>query len=317
MPRHTVLQTGRLLPSLEQALAAEYDITLLPPAAEVPAFLAGQGARFEAAVTSSKIGADAALIAGLPNLKAIAHFGVGYDSVDVGAAARHGVPVSNTPDVLNDCVADIAIGLLIDAARGMSASERFVRRGDWLKGPFPLTTRVSGKKLGIVGLGRIGQTIAKRAAGFDMDIRYHSRNPVKGVAWAYEPSLKALAQWCDFLMVVVSGGAATRHLVTAEILDALGPKGFIINVSRGTVIDEAALVKALQDKRIAGAGLDVFDDEPKVPEALFKLDNVVLLPHVASGTHETRQAMADVVLANLRSFFSEGRLVTPVPAPPA
>jgi hydroxypyruvate reductase len=317
MPRHTVLQTGRLLPSLEQALAAEYDITLLPPAAEVPAFLAGQGTRFEAAVTSSKIGADAALIAGLPNLKAIAHFGVGYDSVDVGAAARHGVPVSNTPDVLNDCVADIAIGLLIDAARGMSASERFVRRGDWLKGPFPLTTRVSGKKLGIVGLGRIGQTIAKRAAGFDMDIRYHSRNPVKGVAWAYEPSLKALAQWCDFLMVVVSGGAATRHLVTADILDALGPKGFIVNVSRGTVIDEAALVQALQDKRIAGAGLDVFDDEPKVPEALFKLDNVVLLPHVASGTHETRQAMADVVLANLRSFFSEGRLVTPVPAPPA
>lgn len=317
MTRPAVLQTGRLLPSLEQALAAEYDITLLPAAAEVPGFLAAHGARFEAAVTNSKIGADAALIEGLPKLKAIAHFGVGYDSVDVAAAARRGIPVSNTPDVLNDCVADIAIGLLIDAARGMSASERFVRRGDWLKGQFPLTTRVSGKKLGIVGLGRIGQTIAKRATGFDMAIRYHSRNPVQGAAYAYEPSLKALAQWCDFLMVVVSGGAATRHLVTAEILDALGPRGFIVNVSRGTVIDEVALVKALQDKRIAGAGLDVFDDEPKVPEALFKLDNVVLLPHVASGTHETRQAMADVVLANLRSYFKEGRLVTPVPAPPA
>ena len=183
MTRPAVLQTGRLPPSLEQALAADYDVTLLPAAAQIPAFLAAQGSRFEAAVTSSKVGADAALIAGLPNLKAITHLGVGYDSVDVGAAAQRGIPVSNTPDVLNDCVADIAIGLLIDAARGMSASERFVRRGDWLKGQFPLTTRVSGKKPGIVGLGRIGQTIAKRATGLDMDIRYHSRKPVQGVAW--------------------------------------------------------------------------------------------------------------------------------------
>jgi hydroxypyruvate reductase len=314
MTRHRVLQAGRLMPQLEAALAEQFECHALGTEQDTPRFLAERGADFTAMVTSSKHGADAALMDALPNLKAIAHFGVGYDTVDSAAAAKRGIAVSNTPDVLNDCVADVAIGLLIDAARGLSASDRFVRHGDWLKGQFPLTTRVSGKKLGIAGLGRIGQAIAKRAQGFDMDIRYHSRKPVPGVAFRHEPSLAALARWCDFLVVIVSGGPATRHLVSAEVIDALGPQGYLVNVSRGSVVDEAALVDALVNRRIAGAGLDVFADEPRVPQALLALDNVVLLPHLASGTRETRQAMADLVLANLHSFFAHGRLVTPVPA---
>ena len=315
MARPKVLQAGAVMPALESALAAQFDCHSLAKASDPKSFLAEQGASFQALVTTSKNGADAALMDALPNLKAITHFGVGYDTVDVAAAAKRGIPVSNTPDVLNDCVADVAMGLLIDAARGLSASERFVRRGDWQKGQFPLATRVSGKKLGIAGMGRIGQAIAKRALGFDLDIRYHSRRAVDSVAFRHEPSLPALAEWCDFLIVIVSGGPATKHLVSAEVIRALGPNGYLINVSRGSVVDEAALVDALVNRRIAGAGLDVFEDEPNVPQALMALDNVVLLPHLASGTRETRQAMADVVLANLHSLFETGRLVTPVPAP--
>jgi hydroxypyruvate reductase len=310
-----VLQAGPAMPALEKALAERFDRHVLSAQPDAKKFLAAEGAGFGALVTTSKHGADAALMDALPNLKAITHFGVGYDTVDVAAAAKRGIAVSNTPDVLNDCVADLAMGLLIDTARAMSASERFVRRGDWLKGQFPLTTRVSGKRLGIVGLGRIGRTIAKRASGFDMDVRYHSRRPAEGVAFVHEPSLVKLAQWSDFLMIVVSGGASTRHLISKEIIDALGPKGYLVNVSRGSVVDEAALLDALSQRRIAGAGLDVFEDEPRVPEAFMKLDNAVLLPHMASGTHETRQAMADLVLANLEAWFTTGRLVTPVPAP--
>ncbi|ROZ62263.1 2-hydroxyacid dehydrogenase [Ramlibacter sp. WS9] len=315
MSRPRVLQAGPAMRALEAALAAQFDCHSLAKQSDPKRFLAEQGSTFEALVTSGKSGADGALMDALPALKAITHFGVGYDTVDVTAAAQRGIPVSNTPDVLNDCVADVAMGLLIDAARGLSASDRFVRRGNWLKGPFPLATRVSGKKLGIAGLGRIGQAIAKRAQGFDMAIRYHSRRPVAGISFQHEPSLAALADWCDFLVVIVSGGAATKHLVSADVIRALGPKGYLINVSRGSVVDEAALVDALVNKRIAGAGLDVFEDEPNVPQALMGLDNVVLLPHLASGTHETRQAMADLVMANLHSIFDTGKLLTPVPAP--
>jgi lactate dehydrogenase-like 2-hydroxyacid dehydrogenase len=309
-----ILQAGRLMPELESALETHFDSHALWKEPDPQRFLAAQADGFEALVTTSKNGADAALIDALPGLKVIAHFGVGYDSVDVGAAARRGIAVSNTPDVLNECVADLAIGLLIDTARGISASDRFVRRGHWLKAQFPLTTRVSGKRLGIAGLGRIGQAIAKRALGFGMDIRYHSRRPVP-VAFAYEPSLVALADWCDFLVIAVSGGASTKHLVSADVIHALGPQGYLVNVSRGSVVDEAALVHALVHHRIAGAGLDVFEDEPRVPQELMALDNVVLLPHLASGTRETRQAMADLVVANLVSFFDQGQLLTPVPDP--
>lgn len=312
MMKHRIVQKGRLLPSLELALATEFDVHLLENESEPEAWLAAHGAEFEGLATSARFGADRALIDALPNIKVISSFGVGYETIDVAYAHRRGIQVGYTPDVLNDCVADTAFGLLMDVARGFSASDRFVRRGDWLKGGFPLTTRVSGKRLGILGLGRIGRVIAKRASGFDMEVRYHNRREIEGSGFGYEASLKHLAEWADFLVIASAGGAETRKLVSAEVLDALGPKGFLINISRGSVIDEAALVDALQNKRIAGAGLDVFEAEPQVPEALFALDNVVLLPHVASGTHETRQAMGDLVLENLKAFFTSGHVKSAV-----
>jgi len=307
-----VLQHGRLLAGLESALAEHFDIHPLWREADPQAFLAAHGGEFAGLATSARFGADRALIEALPRLEVIANFGVGVDTIDLQAAREHGVAVSNTPDVLTDCVADLAFGLMIDVARRLSAADRFVRRGDWMKGQFPLATRVSGKKLGIIGLGRIGAAIAKRAGGFEMAVRYHNRRPAEGSPYEYEASLPALARWADFLVVACSGGVATRGLVSRDVIEALGTTGFLVNISRGSVVDEAALVEALQAGRIAGAALDVFEDEPNVPHALLTLENVVLLPHIASATHETRQAMADCVLANLRNWFDSGRLLTPV-----
>jgi len=313
--RPKLLVKDRMMATLQQALERDYDIAVLKAQADPAAFLAEQGAQFEGLVTSAAYGADAALMDALPSLRVISSFGVGLDKVDVAAARKRGIAVGYTPDVLNDCVADLAFGLLIDAARGISAGDRHVRRGDWPRASatpgvsnFPLRTRVSGKKLGIVGLGRIGRVIARRASGFDMEVRYCNRTPAPGVAFTHEPSPVALARWADFLVVAAAGGADTRGLVSREVLDALGPEGFLVNVARGTVVDEGALLEALAQRRIAGAGLDVFEHEPKVPEAFFALDNVVLLPHVASGTTETRQAMADLVFENLRRFFATGEL---------
>jgi lactate dehydrogenase-like 2-hydroxyacid dehydrogenase len=314
--RQRLLQNIRLMPSLEDRLAEHHDVHRLTDEADPKAFLAAHGAEFTALVTSAQMGADAALIAALPNLRAITSFGVGLDKVDLPAAQQRGITVGYTPDVLNDCVADLAFGLMLDVARGISAGDRFVRRGDWAGTPgkpalkFPLGRQVSHARLGIVGLGRIGRTIAERASGFAMDVRYHSRRPVADVSWQHEPALLALAAWADFLVVITAGGAGTRHLINAEVLDALGRKGYLINVARGSVIDEEALVSALADKRIAGAGLDVFANEPQVPAALMALDNVVLLPHIASGTVQTRQAMADRVFDNLQLSFAEGRMVS-------
>ena len=313
--RPRVLQKGHLMPALEARLNELYDVQKLWEQADPAAFLDAHGGEFCALVTSANFGADAATIDKMPALRVISSFGVGIDKIDLRAAKRRGVAVGYTPDVLNDCVADLAIGMLIDVARGITAADRYVRRGEWQRGAFPLTTRVSGKRLGIFGLGRIGRAIAKRASGFDMSVRYTNRSPVAGSPYAFEPSLTDLARWADFLVVAAAGGAGTRHQVCAAVLDALGPKGFIVNVARGTVIDEAALVDALVQRRIAGAALDVFENEPNVPEALLALEHVVLLPHIASGTHETRQAMADLVLANLASFHANGTLVAPAPLP--
>lgn len=315
--RPSLLQILRLTPALETRLNERYRITMLPPPAERAAFLAERGGDFVGVVTSAAVGVDASVADHLPNLKVISSFGVGLDKFDLPYAARRGIAVGYTPDVLNDCVADLAFGLMIAVARGIGSGERYVRRGDWNGPPtaskLPLARKVSGTKLGIVGLGRIGRTVAKRASGFDMTVRYHNRRVVPDVAWQHEPSLKALAAWSDYLVVIAAGGAETRHLVNAEVLDALGPDGFLINVARGSVIDEAALVQALIDKRIAGAGLDVFEAEPKVPTELFTLDNVVLVPHIASATVETRQAMGDRVADNLDAFFRDGSLVSAAP----
>lgn len=308
MTRPTLLQNGPLAPAVEAALAAEFDVQRLADQADPQTFLAQHGARFTGLATSAPAGASAALLAALPGLRVISSHGVGLDKIDLAVAAQRGIQVGYTPEVLNDCVADLAMALLLDVARGASAADRFVRRGDWPKAKFRLARKVSGQRLGILGLGRIGRAVAQRATGFEMQIRYTNRKPVAGVPWQFEPALVELARWADTLVVVAAGGASTHHLVNAEVLAALGPDGFLVNVARGSVVDQAALVQALQTGGIAGAGLDVYADESHVPPELMALDNVVLLPHIASATRETRQAMEALTLANLQTFYATGKV---------
>jgi lactate dehydrogenase-like 2-hydroxyacid dehydrogenase len=239
--------------------------------------------------------------------------GVGYDGVDVAAAKARGVMVTHTPNVLNDDVADLAISLMLCAARQLPAADRFVRSGQWLKGPMPLARKMSGARLGLVGMGRIGQAIAQRAQAFGMQIAYHTRSPKAGVPYAYHADLLSLARDSDFLVLITPGGAGTRHLVNAQVLQALGPKGFLVNVARGSVVDEAALIEALEGGVIGGAALDVFEDEPRVPQRLIDLPQVVLVPHIGSATGQTRQAMADLAFGNLREHFAGRPVLTPVP----
>jgi len=310
--KHRILQNGRLTPEFEKQLAEEFDLHFLWKETDPAGFLARHGQEFVGLLTSGGVGADAALIEALPNLKVIASRGVGYEKIDVDRAKLKGVAVSNTPGVLTDCVADLAMGALIAVSRRLCAAGRFVRQGQWIKGKFPLSTRVSGKKLGIVGMGRIGRAIGERAGGFSMEVRYHSRTEKPELEYGFEPSLAGLARWADFLMVCAPGGPETRHLVSAEVLGAIGPSGYLINVARGSLVDEAALVKALVSGQLAGAALDVFENEPHVPVELMGLENVLLLPHIASSTVETFAAMEGLVLDNLRSFFRQGHLISPV-----
>jgi len=255
-----------------------------------------------------------ALMEQLPALEMISIMGVGYDKVDVPAAIERRIPVTHTPDVLNDEVADLAIGLMLSVARRIPQADRYVREGDWAaKGPMPLARKMSGARLGIVGLGRIGNAIARRAEAFGMDIAYTTRTERKESRYRYHPSARELAAQVDFLVLITPGGEGTRKLVNAEVLQALGPKGYLINVARGSVVDEEALIAALQQGVIAGAGLDVFENEPQVPQALRAMDNVVLTPHMASATKETRQAMADLALNNLKAHFAGQPLLSPVP----
>jgi lactate dehydrogenase-like 2-hydroxyacid dehydrogenase len=254
------------------------------------------------------------LIAQLPALEVISVFGVGYDGVDVKAAHERGIPVTNTPDVLTDDVADLGLALLLSIARRVPQADRHVRDGRWVDGPFMLTRKVSGARLGIVGLGRIGQAIARRAEGFGMSIAYTARSEKPASGYRFFPTPQALAAEVDFLMVITPGGAGTRGLIDASVLAALGPKGFLVNVARGSVVDQPALVQALQQGVIAGAALDVYADEPNVPPELRAMDNVVLTPHMASGTWETRRAMADLAFGNLKAHFAGEPLLTPVRA---
>jgi lactate dehydrogenase-like 2-hydroxyacid dehydrogenase len=311
-----ILQAGPLSgsPTADQRLAESYDVLALWKQPDPAAALAEHGKGITVMVTSSVRGADAALMDALPDLKAICNWGVGYDTIDAQAARARGLQISNTPDVLTDCVADLAWGLMIAGARRMSLGERFLREGRWgqVHGSIPLGSRVSGKRLGILGLGRIGEAIARRGIGFDMEVRYHNRHPRPGSPYGYEASLVELARWSDFLVVATVGGASTRHLVNQEVLQALGTKGLIVNISRGSVIDEQALVRVMEAGKLGGAALDVFENEPHVPQELKRSDAAVLLPHIGSATVETRLAMEDLVLENVASFLATGKLVTPV-----
>ncbi|MBE1551094.1 lactate dehydrogenase-like 2-hydroxyacid dehydrogenase [Mycobacterium sp. OAS707] len=310
----SVLQVGPLKPSLAQTLRDDYAAYVLPD--EPADFLTEHGSEIKAVVTSGRKGVDAELMAALPNLGAVVNFGVGYDTTDVDAAAARGVVVSNTPDVLTDCVADTAVGLVIDVMRQFSAADRYVRAGRWpVDGNYPLTRQVSNKRIGIIGLGRIGSAIAQRLSAFGCVISYHNRHVVEGSPYEYVETPADLARGVDVLIVAAAGGAGTQGLVSREVIEALGPDGYLVNIARGSVVDEKTLVDALEEGRLAGAGLDVFEDEPNVPGALLTMDNVVVLPHVASGTVETRAAMEDLTLRNLDSFLKTGQLVTPVPMP--
>lgn len=311
MNRTTVLQIGPLIPALEAALREHHEVwTAQPVSASAPLTNLSDAAQVTAVVTSAPVGLPAVWLAQLPRLRVVSSFGVGLDQLPLDAARAQGVQVGYTPDVLTDCVADLAMGLLLDSARRIAAADRFVRRGEWLNGRYPITHRVSGKRLGIVGLGRIGQVVARRATGFDMDIAYTSRRAIDGLAWRHEPALIALAGWADFLVLTVAGGAGTRHLVDANVLRALGPNGILVNVARGSVVDQNALIACLQNGELGGAALDVFNDEPRVPDALLAMEQVVLAPHMASGTHDTREAMVALVLDNLRA----GLAGAPLPA---
>lgn len=307
-----ILQVGALMPALATSLADDYGAVFLPDGTERAAFLREHGGDVTVVVTSGKGGVDRSLLAQLPRLAAIIHFGVGYDKTDVPAARARGVAVSNTPDVLTDCVADTAVALLLDVFRGTSAADRFVRRGDWEDHPYPLTRKFSGSRIGILGLGRIGAAIAERLRAFGCEVSYHNRRERPEVPYEYLDSPLELARRNDALVVAAAGGPQSAGLVGREVIAALGPAGYLVNVARGSVVDEPALIEALQQGTIAGAGLDVYADEPHVPAALRALDTAVLLPHLASGTVETRQAMADLVLANLRQFLTTGTLISPV-----
>ncbi|WP_242494882.1 2-hydroxyacid dehydrogenase [Nocardioides zhouii] len=300
-----VVQLGGLMPFVREWLVDRYAAPELADLADP--------AGVEVAVVGGGAPVGAAEMDALPDLRAIANFGVGYDNVDVAEAQRRGIVVSNTPDVLTDAVADLAAFLVVDVLRGITAADRFVRSGAWGRGEkLPLTRDVRGAVVGVLGLGRIGTAAAERLEAFGAEVHYHSRSP-KDVAWTHHGSPVELVRASDVLVVLTPGGAGTEKLVDAAVLDALGPDGYLVNVARGSVVDEDALVAALEAGRIAGAGLDVFADEPHVPEALLTRDDVVLLPHVGSATTQTREAMGRVVLDNVDAFLERGALVTPVP----
>lgn len=308
-----VLQVCALEPHLAGVLDDRYASLRLPPGPDRAGFVRERCGGVELVVTNGGTGIDAALMTGLPALRAVVCFGAGYDRVDVAAARSRGIAVANTPDVLTACVADLAVGLLLDVFRGISAGDRFVRRGAWRAGAgFPLQTRFSGRRVGILGMGRIGVAVAERLGGFGTVISYHNRRPRADVPYTYVGSAVELARGCDALVVTAAAGPESDGLVSRAVLQELAG-GYLVNVARGSLVDEQALVELVVDGTLAGAALDVFRDEPHVPAALVEADNVVLLPHVGSGTTQTRRAMSELALANVEQYFADGTLRTPVP----
>jgi lactate dehydrogenase-like 2-hydroxyacid dehydrogenase len=307
-----IIVTAPLPPFLYDPLKADYRTHDYVQAADKQTFLREYGAHIRGLVQGGGTVTATSLLDALPALEIISVFGVGYDGVPVDYCKRRGLKVTHTPDVLTDDVADVAVALALMTVRGFVQADRFVRAGNWPEQNFPLTAKLGGRTAGILGLGRIGKAIAQRLAAMGVRIAYTGRKP-QDVPWRYVPDLAELARVSDVLIVACPGGPATRNLVDARILEALGPVGTIVNIARGSIIDEPALVRALREGTIKGAGLDVFVDEPNVPPELFALDNVVLLPHVGSATRETRKAMGDLCKANLDAWFREGRTLTLVP----
>lgn len=264
-------------------------------------------------ITDGARGAPRHVLDALPNLEIISVCGVGYDQIDLDTCRRRQIKVTTARGVLSADVADMALALTLSVLRRVVVADRFVRDGNWVQGRhFPLSTSLKAKRMGIVGMGEIGIEIARRAQAFSMEVGYHNRRVREGSALLYHPDIKAIASWSDILVLCLPGGATTRHIVDNDVLDALGPHGFLINVARGAVVDEPALISALQEKRIAGAGLDVFEDEPRIPTALINMENVVLQPHIASATQETRAEMAALVFENLDAQFASRPLLTPL-----
>ncbi|MDN5860302.1 MAG: 2-hydroxyacid dehydrogenase [Pseudonocardia sp.] len=310
-----VLMLTPMLPVVVEGCAESFDLIRLWEAGDPEGLLRERGGEVLAVATDGQLPVDGALLDLLPKLQLVAHFGVGYDSVDTAATRARGVVVTNTPDVLDAEVADTAMALLLMTVRELGAAERYLRAGRWAgEGAYrlsPLT--LAGRTLGIIGLGRIGLEIARRAEPFGLDIAYHNRSRRADLPYVYHPSILELASAVDTLMVVLPGGASTRHVVDAEVLAALGPDGVLVSIGRGSVVDTDALVAALREGTIAGAGLDVYEDEPHVPRELLDVETAVLLPHVGSASAATRRAMGQLVLDNLVSWFDSGTAVTPVP----
>ncbi|MEW5862413.1 MAG: 2-hydroxyacid dehydrogenase [Pseudomonadota bacterium] len=307
-----IIITGPIYPKTQEILEREFVCHRLYEAPDRAQFLKALAPRVRGLATFGPWGADRALMDALPKLEIISNFGVGVDAIDVAAAKKRGIIVTNTPDVLNDCVADTAIALVLNTLRRFPQAENYMRSGYWAsRGAYPLTTAVWGKTMGILGLGRIGEAIARRATALGMKIRYHNRSR-KNVDYPYDPDPVTLAKNSDVLMVATPGGPQTSRLVNAQVLDALGPTGYLVNISRGSVVDEPVLLAYLKAGRIAGAGLDVFDNEPNVNPEWFALENAVILPHVGSATVETRTAMGMLQIENLRLHFAGKPVKTPV-----
>jgi hydroxypyruvate reductase len=307
-----ILITAPLPPFLYEPLKAAYRCHDYHQTADKQALLAAQGAAIRGLVQGGGTATATKLLDALPKLEIISVFGVGYDGVPTAHCRQRGIKVTNTPDVLTDDVADVALALVLMTGRGFVRLNRFVHAGKWEKGSPELTTKLSGRKVGILGLGRIGKAIAERVAAMGMKVAYTGRKP-QDVGYEYFADLKALAAAVDFLIVACPGGESTRNIVNADVLAALGKKGTLINIARGSIVDEPALVAALQAGTIKAAGLDVFADEPHIPAAMMTMDNVVLLPHVGSATRETRQAMGDLCKANLDAWFADRRVLTLIP----
>ena len=307
-----VLQIAPMMPHVEAALDSAYVIHRFRQVEHQAVLLANVGAAIRGVATDGHHGLPGGVLDALPSLEIVASYGVGYDAIDVPACKARGVRVTNTPDVLNDAMAEITVGLMIALCRRLPQADRFVREGRWTSGGFGLTGELTGAHVGILGLGRIGGEIARRLQAFRMRISYHGRRDQAFVPHTYYPDLVEMARDVDWLVVIAPGSPETRHIVSREVMAALGPEGNLVNVARGSLVDEVAMVELLQAGKLGGAALDVFEAEPQVPAALLAMENVVLSPHQGSATVKTRRAMGDLVVRNLAAHFAGDPLLTPV-----